>query len=177
MPIDKTDEDYALWCVKVELESARKQYPPFPTAMHGISVLREEFEELWELLRVKDADRDHNRMWEEAVQVGAMAVRFMLDCCPDAYKEPVSVAAYIVTPERTVAICDAKHPDPFVRCWVAPGKPHHHWWVQDTVEAGGRTFQHIPGRCSPGNKRKPGKTQFQAREWVCPPDCPVESLG
>lgn len=175
MPKDdeKVSVAYALFCVSEELKAARKLYPDFPTAMHGISVLREEFEELWEQLRVKDGQRDQQKMWDEAVQVAAMAVRFMLDCCPDAHAEPVGTLTLIPAPPpaRTVAICDAHHPDPFVRCWVAPGVPHAHWWVQDTVEAGGKTYQHIPGRCSPSKARE------GVKGWICPPDCPVESLG
>ncbi len=66
--------------IAVELHDAEQQYVPFPTPMHGISVIREEFEELWELLREKDALRDKDAMRREAVQVAAMCVRFIIDC-------------------------------------------------------------------------------------------------
>jgi hypothetical protein len=70
--------------VSDELASARERFPvPFHTPHEGWAVIREELDELWE--EVKDNKRpDAERvplMRKEAMQVAAMAIRFMLDVC------------------------------------------------------------------------------------------------
>ena len=70
--------------VLAELCRARGKFPAFHSAHEGIGVLFEEVCELWDEVREKNADAD--KMRGEAIQVAAMAMRFVLDVC-DAGKE------------------------------------------------------------------------------------------
>lgn len=64
-----------------ELKSASAKFPPFHTAHEGYAVLLEEVEELWTEVKRKQGMRDKGLMRKEAVQVAAMAMRFILDVC------------------------------------------------------------------------------------------------
>jgi len=71
--------------VEIELANARAQHPGlFNSAHEGFAVLKEEVDELWE--EIKDRNRDMAAMRAEAIQVAAMAIRFVEDVCdkPDA---------------------------------------------------------------------------------------------
>jgi NTP pyrophosphatase (non-canonical NTP hydrolase) len=46
---------------------------------HGWALLHEEMDELWEEIRKKNKDRDKDAMREEAMQIAALAIRFMTD--------------------------------------------------------------------------------------------------
>lgn len=62
--------------VLAELGRARTKFPtPHHSAHEGFSVLREEVDELWETVRGLEGD-----MRAEAVQVAAMAIRFIVEC-------------------------------------------------------------------------------------------------
>jgi len=69
-----------------ELRRAREMFGPFHSAHEGHAVLREEFEELWEAVKRHNpkmtSAEDYIQMREEAIQVAAMALRFILDVCP-----------------------------------------------------------------------------------------------
>jgi hypothetical protein len=69
--------------VSEELDRAVAAFPAFHSAHEGHSTLREEFEELWDEVKVKQGQRLVHRMRHEAIQVAAMAVRFVLDLCGD----------------------------------------------------------------------------------------------
>lgn len=56
---------------------AMDRYPAMNSAHEGYAVLKEEVDELWDEIKRQDADRSIDRMRVEAVQVGAMAVRFL----------------------------------------------------------------------------------------------------
>lgn len=60
---------------------AIKKFKPFNSAHEGISVIRKEFDELWE--QVKRRDPHYAAMEREAVQLGAMVVRFLTEVIPD----------------------------------------------------------------------------------------------
>lgn len=62
-----------------ELNSAREKFPPFHSAHEGFAVLKEEVDELWDEIKMKGASKA--RMREEAIQVAAMAIRFVQDVC------------------------------------------------------------------------------------------------
>lgn len=64
-----------------ELTSAISHYPPMNSAHEGIAVLAEEVDELWQHVKHKPASRDLDAMRAEAIQVAAMAIRFVLDVC------------------------------------------------------------------------------------------------
>ena len=62
-----------------EYLKARKRHAPMHSAHEGSSVIREEFEELWEHVR---ADTGHTiEARKEAVQLGAMALAYILEVC------------------------------------------------------------------------------------------------
>ena len=65
--------------ILAEYHRATVQHSPMASAHEGYAVLLEEVNELWE--QVKRRDRDREAMRKEAVQVGAMALRFLVDVC------------------------------------------------------------------------------------------------
>lgn len=58
-----------------ELARATCKFPPMNSPHEGYAILLEEVHEAWEEIRRNDTDR----ALEEMVQVGAMAVRFIID--------------------------------------------------------------------------------------------------
>lgn len=62
--------------VEEELEKARDLHPALqPTLHHAHSILLEELEEFWEQVKLKDSKRSYRSMYEELVQIAAMAQR------------------------------------------------------------------------------------------------------
>ena len=61
--------------VKVELLIAQASHVPFNSSHEGYAVLKEEVDELWDEVKSNCPDRAR----EEAVQVAAMAIRFLID--------------------------------------------------------------------------------------------------
>ena len=59
-----------------ELKRARAKFPDFNSPHEGYAVLKEEVEEMWDAIK----NDDTKGALEEAVQVGAMALRFISDC-------------------------------------------------------------------------------------------------
>ncbi len=72
------DEGYAIEDVTEELQSAMRKFPPFNSPHEGYAVILEELDELWD--EVKKNPPHKGAMREEATQVAAMAIRFMLEC-------------------------------------------------------------------------------------------------
>ena len=62
-----------------ELARAAENNQPMASAHEGYAVLLEEVDELWEHVRTNPRARDVAAMREEAIQVAAMAIRFILD--------------------------------------------------------------------------------------------------
>jgi|GEM_PF-5944413 len=60
-------------------------HKPLRSAHEGYAVILEELDELWE--EIKRKDRDKKRMRAEAVQVAAMATRFLIDVCDIAWAQ------------------------------------------------------------------------------------------
>ncbi len=71
----------ALADVSEELRRAQFNSPPFNSAHEGYAVILEELDELWEEVRKQHDVRSKERMRAEAMQVAAMALQFMIDCC------------------------------------------------------------------------------------------------
>ena len=69
----------ALGLSRDEAQSAAEKYPPFRSAHEGYAVLLEEIDELWDEVKKNPKNRDAVKMQEEAVQVAAMALRFLTD--------------------------------------------------------------------------------------------------
>jgi phage terminase large subunit GpA-like protein len=66
--------------VAAELESAQAKHGPMSSGHEGYAVILEELDELWEEVRKRKPDSALMRA--EAIQVAAMALRFVLDVCP-----------------------------------------------------------------------------------------------
>lgn len=62
-----------------ELSGAREKHPAFNSAHEGYAVILEELDELWDEAKRRDASKDAMR--KEAIQVAAMALRFIEDVC------------------------------------------------------------------------------------------------
>lgn len=67
--------------VQRELERATTKFPPFASAHEGYAILLEEVDELWEEVKKSPSNRDPKALRKEAVQVAAMAIRFIRDVC------------------------------------------------------------------------------------------------
>lgn len=61
--------------VRAELMRAVAKYPPFASPHEGYAILLEEVDELWDEIKANN----HGRAIDEALQVAAMAVRFVTD--------------------------------------------------------------------------------------------------
>lgn len=65
-----------LQLIKAEHDKAKKKYKNnFNSNHEGFSVLKEEVDELWDEVKRKHPSKEQMR--EEAVQIGAMALRFI----------------------------------------------------------------------------------------------------
>lgn len=62
-----------------EYLSATKKFGSFHSAHEGYAVLKEEVDELWEIVKQKQGNRDPEAMKKEATQVAAMGFRFLVD--------------------------------------------------------------------------------------------------
>lgn len=79
--------DEAFEIVRREFLFASAKMKPFNSAHEGAAVIEEEWDELWEAVKMrKDGVDDDGRsrgqaMTEEAKQLAAMAIRFLVDLC------------------------------------------------------------------------------------------------
>lgn len=84
---EEKEQDYRVGIaaadVMDELMAALESYPAFNSAHEGFGILKEEVDELWDEVKVKQGNRDIEKMRKEAVQVAAMAIRFIADVCHD----------------------------------------------------------------------------------------------
>jgi len=63
-------------------------YDKFNSAHEGFAILLEEIDELWESVKLKQSyPYRKERMFKEAIQVGAMTLRFLIDCCGSELNE------------------------------------------------------------------------------------------
>lgn len=70
-----TSQNALFEAVDDELVRAQRLFPPMQSAHEGHSVIREEFEEFWEAVRADNIPKAR----EEAMQLAAMCVRFLVD--------------------------------------------------------------------------------------------------
>ena len=80
MPSPQTMDQYNLEAIGHEIENELKRaakYPPFNSAHEGYAVILEEMDELKEHVWKKQHSRDIVAMRAEAIQVAAMAVKFI----------------------------------------------------------------------------------------------------
>ena len=64
--------------ILVEYRRAISQFPPFHSAHEGYAILLEEVDELWDEIKGNKKPGAYERMRKEAIQVGAMALRFLV---------------------------------------------------------------------------------------------------
>ena len=62
-----------------ELRRATVKHGPMVNAHEGYAVILEEVDELWEEVKAQHPDKDKQQ--SEAIQVAAMAARFVIDVC------------------------------------------------------------------------------------------------
>jgi NTP pyrophosphatase (non-canonical NTP hydrolase) len=62
-----------------EYLNAREKFAPFNSAHEGYAVIMEEVDELWDEVKKNGQKRSLENLRKEAIQVGAMAVAFILD--------------------------------------------------------------------------------------------------
>lgn len=81
-----TDAEYAILAMdqclaetRSELKAAFDKFPKFNSAHEAWAVLREEVDELWDEVKKNPKTRNKEKMYNEAKQVAAMAIRFMVD--------------------------------------------------------------------------------------------------
>ncbi len=64
--------------IKDEIEKAKGKYPKDFNSLHeAYAVILEEFDELWDEIKKKNVDKEKVR--EEAIQVGAMISRLLVE--------------------------------------------------------------------------------------------------
>ena len=72
-----------------ELMSASSKFPPMASPHEGYAIILEELDELKEELFKQHHSRNPIALRKEAMQVGAIALRFMVDCCGDTFGREV----------------------------------------------------------------------------------------
>ena len=71
--------DKAIGLARKELERAQQRFPPFHSHHEGYAVIREEMDELWDEIKQSKSLRAAKLVRLEAVQVAAMALRFLVN--------------------------------------------------------------------------------------------------
>ncbi len=74
--MDKLLHEIADLMIK-ECKRATKKFGPFNSDHEGYAVILEELDELW--TEIKDKKSNAEKLRKEAIQVGAMAMRFIMD--------------------------------------------------------------------------------------------------
>jgi hypothetical protein len=67
--------------VTYEWANASAKFAPFNSAHEGFAILNEEVDELWDEVKLKQGTRATEDLRAEAIQVAAMAIRFIYDVC------------------------------------------------------------------------------------------------
>jgi hypothetical protein len=71
----------ALVYVRAEYISAAARFDPFHSNHEGYAIIKEEFEELWEEIKSERPTACSPKIEKEAIQLAAMALRFLIDRC------------------------------------------------------------------------------------------------
>lgn len=62
-----------------ELKKARAKFPAMASAHEGYAVVTEEIDELWDIVKQKQTERDYVAFRKEAIQCGAMVLAFLTE--------------------------------------------------------------------------------------------------
>lgn len=76
------DSRMVLQDVSLELKRAATMWPPINSVHEGYAVILEEVDEFWDEVKKKQTEHSHEAMYEELVQIAAMAIRTAMDCLP-----------------------------------------------------------------------------------------------
>lgn len=79
----KTKVNKAISLIIREYGEATEKFGTFNTIHEGLAVVREEYLEFEAECMDKKAYDDQTKLAKEAVQLGAMALRFLVDCCEE----------------------------------------------------------------------------------------------
>lgn len=71
--------DLTMSMIKTELQAAMTMWPSMHSPHEGFAVILEEVDELWEQVKVNQNRHDIAKMSTEAIQIAAMAARFVID--------------------------------------------------------------------------------------------------
>lgn len=63
----------------VELDQARRRFPTMASAHEGYAVILEELDEVWDIVKQKQTERDYAKLRKETVQLGAMVLAFLIE--------------------------------------------------------------------------------------------------
>ena len=77
---DQEKREDVLFMFRTEYQRATEKFGPFASYHEGYAVLKEEVEELWD--EIKGQQRN-DVLLEKAIQIGAMAMRFIMDLKED----------------------------------------------------------------------------------------------
>ena len=69
--------------VRDEFRTATRNFPDFHSSHEGFAVLKEEVDELWDEVKANKLCESKQRQRNEAIQIAAMAIRFVIDCCEE----------------------------------------------------------------------------------------------
>ena len=65
--------------IESELSGAKEKYPSLNSTHEGYAVIKEEVDELWDMIKSSKVGISDDLMEKECVQIAAMAIRFIED--------------------------------------------------------------------------------------------------
>ena len=77
------EQKKAIKLVVAELNSANEKFPMFNSSHEGYAVIKEELDELWDEIKNNKYPMSSVNQKKEAIQVGAMAIKFLMSCCKE----------------------------------------------------------------------------------------------
>ena len=77
------EKSKAIVLVLNELDSAMEKFPLFNSSHEGYAVILEEMDELWDEVKNNKNPKSIVNQKKEAIQIGAMAIKFLISCCEE----------------------------------------------------------------------------------------------
>lgn len=78
---DTEKQEKVINSVMTELSNITSAHPPYNSAHEGYAILKEEVDELWDEVKNDKEPYRKARMYAEAKQVAAVAIKFLMDIC------------------------------------------------------------------------------------------------
>ena len=76
-------QDKAIELVVNELNNANDKFSLFNSSHEGYAVILEELDELWDEIKNNKHPMSSVNQKKEAIQVAAMAIKFLVSCCEE----------------------------------------------------------------------------------------------